>query len=147
MIRKHCSNPKATIVWHKTWAYSRKSTHKAFPTYEKDQEKMYNMINQCVDKLQQAEDISIIIPSGTTIQMLRSTRLCGDNDLTRDGFHLDRQCGRYAAACTWFEALIKPTLGISVKKAKTCLEGTEYELSTKDAKLCRKTAIKAVESL
>ena len=29
----------------------------------------------------------------------------GDDDLTRDGYHLDLTIGRYIASCTWYEAI------------------------------------------
>ena len=64
--------------------------------------------------------------------------------LTRDGFHLSRQHGRYIAACTWFESLIKPVFGKSVKGNPCLLEDTEYSITKKDARLCQKCAIKAV---
>jgi hypothetical protein len=90
------------------------------------------------------------------VQLARGTRLNNSGkvpadskvyDLTRDGFHLSRQYGRYLAACTWFEALIRPTLGKSVKGNPYCLLDTEYSIPAKDAKLCQKCAVKAVKAL
>lgn len=34
-------------------------------------------------------------------------------DFTRDGYHMDYGAGRYLAACTLFETVIKPVFGIS----------------------------------
>ena len=64
-------------------------------------------------------------------------------DLTRDGFHLSNQYGRYIAACVWFETLIRPTLGKSVKDVEYRLDDTESRISKKEARLCRKIAVKA----
>ena len=89
------------LYWHQTWAYAKTSTHKAFPNYDRDQDKMYAMImaasaKACKDHLLK------VIPCGTTMQNLRGT-FVGDN-VTTDGFHLN-YLGRYAAACTWYQVL------------------------------------------
>ena len=48
---------------------------------------------------------------GTAIQNLRAGEFNNPtSDFTRDGYHLDFGCGRYTAACTWFQALVAPCL-------------------------------------
>ena len=92
--------PNARLLWHMTWAYQQSSTHADFSRYGKDQTTMYEAILSTVqDKVQSRNEFTAIIPSGTAIQNLR-TSLLGDN-LTRDGYHLDEQFGRYAAALMW----------------------------------------------
>ena len=156
IIRKEALNPKASIVWHMTWAYASNSTHGAFPIYDKDQNKMYESIVNCVGKASMEFNVPVVIPCGVAIQIARATKLNNEDrvpptskvyQLTRDGFHLSRQHGRYIAACTWFEALIKPVFGKSVKGNPYLLEDTEYSITKKDAKLCQKCAIKAVRTL
>ena len=44
-----------------------------------------------------------VIPSGTAIQNARATFL--RHQLSRDGYHLSRQLGRYVAAATYYAAL------------------------------------------
>ena len=153
IIRKEALNPRAAIVWHMTWAYASNSTHGAFPLYDRDQDKMYNAILDCVGRASKDFNIPVVIPSGMAVQFARDTRLNNEDrvpatskvyQLTRDGFHLSRQHGRYIAACTWFESLIKPVLGKSVKGNPCLLEDTEYSITKKDARLCQKCAIKAV---
>lgn len=153
-IRKECSNPKATIVWHQTWAYATNSNHNHFPFYDRSQQKMYDAICDCVAKAKKDMGIDVVIPSGVAIQIARETRLNNNGkvspksqcyELTRDGFHLSRQHGRYIAACCWFEALVQPTLGKSVKGNPCRLLDTEYYIDNKDAKLCQKVAIQAVK--
>ena len=155
IIRKEALNPKASIVWHMTWAYASNSEHGAFPLYDRDQMKMYNAIKDCVARAGKDFNVPVVIPSGEAIQIARGTRLNNQDkvaptskvyQLTRDGFHLSRQHGRYIAACTWFEALIKPVLGKSVKGNPCLLLDTEYSITPKDARLCQKCAIKAVAS-
>ncbi len=144
IVRKECSNPKAAIVWHQTWAYSRTYTNRSFANYAYDQQYMFDSIQLCVDKAREQYNIPVVIPSGPAVQMLRGTWLNTDKDLTRDGFHMSYREGRYATACVWFEALIKPTLGVSVK-GNSFRNSGENEVSDKEAALMQKTAIKAVK--
>ena len=89
------------LYWHQTWAYAKTSTHKSFPNYDKDQDKMYGMI-MSASALACKKHKLPVIPCGTTMQNLRGT-FVGDN-VTVDGFHLN-YLGRYAAACTWYRIL------------------------------------------
>ena len=155
IIRKEALNPKASIVWHMTWAYASNSEHGAFKLYNHDQKTMYEAITECVTKARKDFGVPVVIPSGEAIQIARGTRLNNESrvpadskvyQLTRDGFHLTRQHGRYIAACTWFETLIKPVLGKSVKGNPYLMEDTEYSITKKDARLCQKCAVKAVAS-
>ena len=62
---------------------------------------MYNaIVNAINSEILTNDRIDGVIPSGTTIQNLR-TSYFGDT-LTRDGYHLSYNYGRYAAALTWF---------------------------------------------
>lgn len=94
----------AKFLWNMTWAYQQDSTHSSFPNYQKSQEKMYDMIIDCVEKCIKPEKRFVgIIPCMTSIQNARTSFL-GDT-LTRDGFHLDYYIGRYIAGLTWFSAI------------------------------------------
>ena len=97
--------PNATIVWHMAWAFANDSTHSTFiNVYNSDQMAMYNAITDCVQTvIEPNEKISMIIPSGTAIQNLRTSYL-GDT-LNRDGYHLSYGTGRYTAALTWYAML------------------------------------------
>ncbi len=91
---------KAKFVWHATWAYQQDSTHKAFPNYDKSQQKMYDMTINCLTTQIETENrIDFVIPCTTSVQNAR-TSFMGDT-LTRDGYHLDKNIGRYIAALTW----------------------------------------------
>ena len=103
--------PDAKFIWNMTWAYQQDSTHKSFPNYDKSQQKMYDMILDCVEKCIKPEKRFVgIIPCMTSIQNARTSFL-GDT-LTRDGYHLDYYIGRYIAGLTWFSAIT----GISPEK-------------------------------
>ena len=129
--------PQATIIFHQTWAYSRTSNHQHFPWYDRNQQKMFAAILDASEAAVKANGISLVVPSGRAIQFARSTALdaFGD-DLTRDGFHLDRKAGRYIAAATWFESLF----GKSVVGNKYCPE----TMDTKQLKIAQKCAHRAV---
>ena len=92
------------FIWNMTWAYQQDSTHGSFPNYGKSQQKMYDMIIDCVEKCIKPETRFVMtIPCMTSIQNARTSFL-GDT-LTRDGYHLDYYIGRYIAGLTWFSAL------------------------------------------
>ncbi len=101
-IKTHRSH--ARIYWHMTWAYQKDSTHPAFPRYGCDQAAMYQAILNAVQtEVLPRPAYTGIIPSGIVIQNLRATPV-GDT-VTRDGFHLSLDHGRYAAALTWAQTL------------------------------------------
>lgn len=99
-VNQHKKNPDAKIYWHSTWAYQQNTSHNGFNNYGKDQMTMYQAI---IDTYQYIDEkypsIEGILPSGTAIQNLRTSYL-GDT-LTRDGYHMTYDVGRYTAALTW----------------------------------------------
>lgn len=103
-VNEKKTNPFAQIAWHMTWAYQGNSTHGDFVYYNHNQLTMYNKIIETVQTVVlPKEDISFIIPSGTAIQNVRTSYL-GDT-LTRDGFHLSLDVGRYIAGLMYFKAI------------------------------------------
>ena len=111
-------NSTAKLVWHMTWAYQADCTHEEFPKYDNDQQKMYGMIVDCVHQCVLPDSrFAFVIPAGTAIQNAR-TSFMGDT-LTRDGYHLDKQIGRYIAGLTWYAALTNSSVdGITFNPAK-----------------------------
>tara|TARA_R110000868_G_scaffold259361_3_gene517183 strand:- start:10767 stop:12398 length:1632 start_codon:yes stop_codon:yes gene_type:complete len=92
------------LAWHMTWAYQQNSTHNDFVHYNSDQLTMYNsIINTVKDVIEPNENISFTIPAGTAIQNIRSSYM-GDK-LTRDGYHLSVDRGRFTAGLTWFKTI------------------------------------------
>lgn len=114
IVLSHNCNPELSFAWQMTWAYAEDSDHGGFANYGGDQGQMYEAIVDAVKRLQADYGIERVIPVGTAIQNARAN-VRSLRDLTRDGYHLDLGVGRYTAACTWFEALIAPTLGVSVR--------------------------------
>lgn len=144
IVRQNCQNPDATIVWHQTWAYAHDYESRNFANYTYNQELMYACIESCVEKLRRDYDIPVVIASGVAVQNLRkSGKVHTEREFTRDGFHMDYKYGRYLTACVWFETLIRPVFGVSVKGNTFRNQGTENEITQKEARILQKAAIQA----
>lgn len=129
--------PKARLVWHMTWAYATHSDHGCFPRYNCDQMTMYRCITNAVQTQVLTRDaFDGIIPSGTTIQNVRTSSL-GDT-FNRDGFHLAIPLGRYAAGLTLARALF----GCDLEKIGWKPEG----VGDKEQKIVAAAATAAVAS-
>lgn len=111
-VKKNC--PGARLLWHMTWAYQSNSTHPDFYQYDNDQKAMYNaIVNAVKTKVLPTSEFSMVIPSGTAVQNLRTSFL-GDN-LTRDGYHMSYDKGRVLTAMMW----AKQITGCDVSDIKT----------------------------
>jgi hypothetical protein len=103
-IESKSTNDNAEVYWHMTWAYQGDSGHGEFAKYDHDQKLMYESIaNSVSSQVLPRRDIKGVIPVGTVIQNLRTSHV-GDT-LTRDGYHLNCDVARYAAALTWYRSL------------------------------------------
>ena len=104
-VRATATNPDLKIYWHMTWAYQGNSNHSEFYKYSNNQYVMYQaIINAVKEKIKTNDGIDGILPCGTAIQNLRTSYL-GDT-LTRDGYHLSEDIGRYTAALVWYKKLM-----------------------------------------
>lgn len=128
------AQPQAHLAWHMTWSYSSDSKHQHYHHYDNSQAKMDAAIMQAVFQIRRDFDcFDYIIPSGTAIRMLRLSPVNNSpKDFTRDGYHLDYGAGRYAAACVWYETLVRPFEGKRV--VDTSLEITNKGKGSRDAK-------------
>lgn len=75
----------------------------------------WRLIVDSVKELRRDYAVDLIIPYGTAIQNLRSSSLNDKFDLTRDGSHCGFGLCRYTAACCFYESVIAPICGVSVK--------------------------------
>lgn len=107
-VKAHVTNTSVKYILHQTWAYAQNSTHFGFVNYNNDQMTMYNAIVNAYNSAKSLVPNSMIVPSGTAIQNVRSSSI-GDN-LTRDGYHLSIPLGRYTAACTWYESIFEKSV-------------------------------------
>lgn len=103
-VNEHKTNPEAKLGWHMTWAYQADSTHSGFTNYNRDQFTMFaSIVNAVRNAVLPTDAFDVIIPAGTAIQNVRTSYI-GDT-LTRDGYHLSLNLGRYIAGLTWVHAL------------------------------------------
>ena len=120
-VRNLC--PNAKIVWNMTWAYAQNSTHNEFYKYSNNQMTMYNAILNAVEKKVKTQpEIYTVIPTGTAIQNARTSYI-GDV-LTRDGFHLSLDMGRYVAGLTFVHKLT----GLSIADVTYMPVGVDEDL-------------------
>ena len=138
--------PEAKIAWQMTWAYSQNSQHGDFPRYERDQQKMLDAIYAAVGQMMREVEFDYIIPSGTAVQSLRLSAVNNAPlDMTRDGYHLDLGGGRYAAACVWYETLIKPFTHRSMVGNTLYTEQGNVKVTKDNAHYFHKAAKRAVK--
>ena len=113
-VKATTPNKDVKLLWHMTWAYQNNYvSEEKFGYYNNDQMTMYNAITNLVQtKINTNDSFTGFIPSGTAIQNLRTSYL-GDT-LTRDGYHMSLDIGRYTAALMWFKELTgAPISGIT----------------------------------
>ena len=122
--------PQAKYVWQMTWAYQHDSTHGDFVRYNNDQMTMYNAIVSAVQsKIVNHAKIDYIIPSGTAVQNARTSYI-GDT-LTRDGFHLSYDFGRYLAGVTVAHTLLgKEVDGLTYRPSGVSTEMVDIVLES-----------------
>lgn len=122
-VKEIGTNPDLKILLHQPWAYQQNTTHSGFVNYDNDQTTMFTKIVEMVWKAKDLTDIDVIIPTGTAIQNARTSYI-GDN-LTRDGYHLDKGIGRFIASCTWYETLFGNILDNTYKPENLTKYDTE----------------------
>lgn len=102
-IREHA--PTARVVFHQTWAYEETSDHEGFVRYNRDQMTMFRAICRTSEGAAATHGLPLL-RTGEAIQALRGLPGFdpgrGGRPLTRDGFHLSLDYGRYAAGLWWY---------------------------------------------
>ena len=99
-VRKY--QPKCRIFIHETWGYENGFERMTLQLGYACHADMYAAANAAYAKA--CEDISAngIIHAGRTVAAMVER---GFENVHRDGFHLGRAAGRYAAALTWYKTL------------------------------------------
>lgn len=118
-IKESC--PSAKIVFHRTWAYSTASTHEGFLNYDKDQGKMFDAIVRASSEIALKHGLDII-PNGDAVQAARALPEFDESvrDITRDGFHMSFDYGRYLTALVMYKYFTgNDTTQVSYEPCKT----------------------------
>lgn len=96
--------PETTrIAFNMTWVGEPDHPHEEIRYYGGDQLRIYEMIAKLTEeRILPMAGIDAVAPTGTAIQNARSA---GFGVLTRDGYHLSLDAGRYIAGMTFLKAL------------------------------------------
>ena len=98
---------------------------------------MYNSIVSTVkEKVLSIPEIDVVVPNGTAIQNAR-TSFVGDN-LTRDGYHLSYDLGRYIAGLT----LVSSMTGVDISNVKYAPSGVSSDYQ----KVAVESCLNAIEN-
>ena len=93
----------AKIAFNMTWIGEPYDKHAELISYDRDQLKMYRLVTELTQQTVAAvPGIDIICPTGTAVQNARTSPL---ETVSRDGYHLTYDVGRYLAGLTFFGKL------------------------------------------
>lgn len=107
-VKSVSKNPNVKFALNMTWAYSSDSVNEGFANYNHSQFNMYRSIVEAYKQALEETEIDILIPCGTAIQNARTNQSLNSigNQLTSDGYHLEKNMGRYIGALTLFQTLL-----------------------------------------
>ena len=148
-VKSTANNPNVKLALNMTWAYSTDSKNKGFTVYSYNQFNMYRCVAESYKQALEETEIDIIIPCGTAIQNARTNKhlIAVGNELTSDGYHLEKGMGRYIAGLTLFETLIvnDKSLDLNIYDDVTFIPDTKN--STEDlARIAKSSVIEAVNT-
>lgn len=121
------------IAFNMAWVGERDRVHHEITSYGGDVELMFKNLTKLTREIV-LPLVDYVSPAGTAIQNLRS---CVDKSLTRDGFHLSYDLGRYTAGLTFLKTLCDPDLS-AVSWAPEGVSEEERELAKQAALLAVK---------
>ena len=133
---KDLAGKNTKIAFNMAWVADPDSTHHEITSYGGDQLLMYEKLTQLTQqRIATLSEVDVVSPTGTAIQNARGYI---PQRLTRDGFHLSRDLGRYIAGLTFLKALCD----IDVDKVLWMPEGVtdrEREIAQKAVNAAVKT--------
>lgn len=134
-LREKC--PNAEIVFHRTWAYDDKSDHGGFINYNRDRKAMIDAIIRVSNHFATKHSLRVI-PNGEAIEAARALpEFQGERNISRDGFHLSLDYGRYLAGLTMYTFFTEndPTL-VSYEP-----ENTDPEINKKLKEIAKRVVL------
>ena len=121
---KNIANPHVKIAFNMAWVAESDSVHHEIVSYKGNQELMYKNLTKLTKELIfPLKEIDVVCPSGTAIQ---NARTCTDKKLTRDGFHLSFDLGRYIAGLMFLKSLCN----LNINSVSWCPEGVSQREKT-----------------
>ncbi len=94
---RELADPHTKIVFNMTWTGEPDYDHRDMLYFDRDQDALFTAI--CTITQRMTADTDLVVPTGTAIQNARTANL--GYPLTRDGYHLSKDVGRYLAALTF----------------------------------------------
>ena len=126
----------ARIAFNMTWVGEPYDKHAELISYDRDQLKMYHSVTEVTQNVVGAvSGIDVICPTGTAVQNARTSPL---ETVSRDGYHLTYDVGRYLAGLTFFGKLtgadIRPVTwapdGVNAWERRIAVESAANALHT-----------------
>ena len=125
-----------TICWNMFWPISRlhengkhERSKYRLSFYGNSSQKSWEAYVSATKEMSKDTGINFIIPTGTAVMNFRASSLNTPDvkELTRDGYHMNYGAGRYLAACTMYERILKPIYrkNIALPKSGEIFPGTE----------------------
>ncbi|WP_025725041.1 DUF4886 domain-containing protein [Acholeplasma granularum] len=104
-IQSNIKNNNYKLYFHMTWPYEDDAQHPGFTNYNNDRRKMFeNIIDTYQKVIKINKNINGFIPNTVSIENARTNKVF--LPLTRDGYHLSLNLGRYIASLTLIGALL-----------------------------------------
>jgi len=124
------------IAFNMTWVGEPYHTHPEIVAFGGDCQKLFETIASVMkDTVMPTKGIDMVSPTGTAIQNARTVLT---KDLTRDGYHLSLDVGRYIAGLTFFKALT----GEAVDNIDWVPDGVDEQTAT----VCKAAASAAINT-
>ena len=126
----------ARIAFNMTWVGEPYDKHAELISYGRDQLKMYHLVTEVTQRIVgTVSGIDTICPTGTAVQNARTSPL---ETVSRDGYHLTYDVGRYLAGLTFFGKLtgadIRPITwspeGVNAWERRIAVESAVNALTT-----------------
>ena len=123
------------IAFNMTWVGEPYDKHRELISYDRDQLRMYRLVTEITQSTVGAvAGIDVICPTGTAVQNARTSTL---ETVSRDGYHLTYDVGRYLAGLTFFGKLtgadIRPVTwvpeGVSAWERRIAVESAANALA------------------
>ena len=114
---KGIAHADVRFAFNMTWVGEPYDKHLELISYDRDQLKMYRLVTEVTQSTVAAiPEIEIISPTGTAVQNARTSSLA---TVSRDGYHLSYDVGRYLAGLTFFGKLT----GVDIRSVTWAPEG------------------------
>ena len=105
---KGFASPETKIAFNMAWVPEPDREHHEMIAYKGDQTRMFqNLVALTESLVKPTKGLDRVSPTGTAVQ---NARTVAERLLTRDGFHVSYDWGRYLAGITFFNALTGVTL-------------------------------------